>query len=96
MNGLFEIMPLYEILFFSAWGGVSRFLVDNKDKKSRLCRKNLLAHLSISCFAGVLAAIYSQGQDHGDMMIVLFSGVAGWTGKPVLTWLTELIKVKGR
>lgn len=32
----------------------------------------------------------------GDMMVILFAGVAGWSGKTVLVWLSDLLKLKVR
>lgn len=96
MSDLYELLPLYEALLFSAWGGIARYLVDHRDRNKRWCRKNLFTHLFLSCFTGVLAAIYSLGQDQGDMMAILFAGVAGWSGKTVLVWLSDLLKLKVR
>lgn len=96
MNSLFELVPIYEIIFFSLWRGIARFIVEHRDRNKVWCRKNLAIHLFLSCFTGMLAALYSQGQDYNDLMIMLFAGVAGWSGRTVLVWLSGLLRLKIR
>ena len=77
------------VIFFSAWGGVVRFLMDRKSTGKIWSWTTFFSQLTISCFTGFLGGLY--GYEHGwsDYMTLAIAGLCSTLGGTLLRWLWD-------
>ena len=78
--------------FFSAWGGVVRYLMDIRPTGSRWCWVAVITQIVISCFTGFLGGLYSYEQHNSMLMTLVAAGVSSTLGCTLLRrlWLRIL------
>jgi uncharacterized membrane protein YeaQ/YmgE (transglycosylase-associated protein family) len=62
---------------FSAWGGIVRYLMENKASGKKFSWHEVFKQVVISGFTGFLAGVYGYEQGYGEFMTMVFSGLGG-------------------
>ncbi|MEL5589508.1 phage holin family protein [Serratia ureilytica] len=62
---------------FSAWGGIVRYLIDNKASGKKFSWQEIFTQVVISGFTGFLAGVYGYEKGYSEFMTILFSGLGG-------------------
>ncbi len=62
---------------FSAWGGIVRYLMENKASGRKFSWREIFTQVVISVFTGFLAGVYGYEQGYSEFMTVVFSGLGG-------------------
>lgn len=77
------------VISFSAWGGIVRFLMNQKPTDKTWSWITFFSQLTISCFTGSLGGLY--GYEHGwsDYMTLASAGVCSTLGGSLLRWLWD-------
>lgn len=77
------------VISFSAWGGVVRFLMDQKSTDKTWSWISFFSQLTISCFTGFLGGLY--GYEHGwsDYKTLVAAGICSTLGGSLLRWLWD-------
>ncbi|PTT46377.1 phage holin family protein [Aeromonas sp. HMWF016] len=70
--------------FFSAWGGLVRYLMDIKPGGRRWRWMAALSQIVISCFTGFLGGLYSFEMNQSTIMTLLISGLCSTLGGTLL------------
>ncbi|HDX4048031.1 TPA: phage holin family protein [Enterobacter soli] len=70
--------------FFSAWGGLVRYLIDIRPKKQRWCWMTALSQIIISCFTGFLGGLYSFEMKNTPTMTLIIAGICSTLGSSLL------------
>lgn len=76
---------------FSAWGGVVRYLMENKASGKKISWHAFFTQIVISGFTGFLAGVYGYEQGYSEFMTMVFSGLGGALGGHLLDWLWKRI-----
>lgn len=69
---------------FSAWGGVVRYLIENRASGKKFSWYEVSSQVVISGFTGFLAGIYGYEQGYNELMTMVFSGLGGAFGSHLL------------
>jgi len=72
---------------FSAWGGIVRYLMENKASGKKCSCHEVFNQVVISGFTGFLAGIYGYEQGYSEFMTMVFSGLGGALGSRLLDLL---------
>ncbi|ECE6306373.1 TPA: phage holin family protein [Salmonella enterica subsp. enterica serovar Ball] len=72
---------------FSAWGGIVRYLMENKASGKNFSWHEVLRQVVISGFTGFLAGIYSYEHGYSNLMTMVYSGLGGALGGYLLDLL---------
>lgn len=72
---------------FSAWGGIVRYLMENKASGKNFSLYGFLRQIVISGFTGFLAGMYGYEQGYSEFMTMVFSGLGGVLGGHLLDLL---------
>lgn len=73
--------------FFSAWGGLVRYLMDIRPAGQRWCWMAAISQVIISCFTGFLGGFYSYEQHNSVLMTLVIAGICSTLGCSLLRWL---------
>lgn len=76
---------------FSTWGGVVRYLMENKSSGRIFSRHEALSQVVISGFTGFLAGLYGYEQGYSEFMVMVFSGLCGVFGSHLLDLLWKRV-----
>ncbi len=68
----------------SAWGGIVRYLMENKDSGENFSWHEVFNQVVISGFTGLVAGVYSYEQGYSELMVIVFSGLGGALGGHLL------------
>ncbi len=71
----------------SAWGGIARYLMENRASGKKFSCNEVLSQVVISGFTGFLAALYAYEQGYSEFMVMVFSGLGGSLGGRLLDLL---------
>lgn len=77
--------------FFSAWGGLVRYLMDISPAGVRWCWVAAMTQVGISCFTGFLGGFYSYEQHNSMLMTLVAAGISSTLGSTLLRWLWRRI-----
>lgn len=77
--------------FFSAWGGVVRYLMDIRPAGQRWCWMAVISQVTISCFTGFLGGFYGYEQHNSVLMTLVLAGICSTLGGSLLRWLWRRI-----
>lgn len=69
---------------FSAWGGIVRYLIDQKASEKKFLWADFFTQVVISGFTGFLCGIYVYEKGYSELMILAFSGMGGVLGGHLL------------
>ncbi|MCP1104856.1 phage holin family protein [Serratia nevei] len=69
---------------FSAWGGIVRYLMENKASGRKFSWRDIFTQVVISGFTGFLAGVYGYEQGYSEFMTMVFSGLGGALGGHLL------------
>ncbi|BEM26662.1 hypothetical protein SME05J_02320 [Serratia marcescens] len=69
---------------FSAWGGIVRYLMENKASGRKFSWREIFTQVVISGFTGFLAGVYGYEQGYSEFMTMVFSGLGGALGGHLL------------
>nr|ULG13357.1 hypothetical protein AGR96Xp_00104 [Serratia proteamaculans]ULG13570.1 hypothetical protein 1Ap1_00077 [Serratia proteamaculans]ULG13682.1 hypothetical protein 4p_00101 [Serratia proteamaculans]ULG15133.1 hypothetical protein 163p1_00038 [Serratia proteamaculans]ULG16369.1 hypothetical protein 1129p_00006 [Serratia proteamaculans] len=72
---------------FSAWGGIVRYLMENKESGEKFSWLEVFKQVVISGFTGFLAGIYGYEQGYSEFITMAFSGLGGALGGHLLDLL---------
>lgn len=72
---------------FSAWGGIVRYLIDNKASGKKFSWREIFTQVVISGFTGFLAGVYGYEKGYSEFMTILLSGLGGALGGRLLDLL---------
>lgn len=72
---------------FSIWGGIVRYLMENKSSGRKCSWHEVFNQVVISGFTGFLAGVYGYEQGYSEFMVMVFSGVGGSLGGHLLELL---------
>ena len=72
---------------FSAWGGIVRYLMENKVSGKKFSWHEVFSQVVISIFTGFLAGIYGYEQGYSEFMTMVFSGLGVVLGGHLLDLL---------
>lgn len=73
--------------FFSAWGGLVRYLMDNRGPGRRWRWMAAVSQVIISGFTGFLGGLYSFEHGHRPLMTLIIAGISSTLGSTLLHWL---------
>lgn len=75
--------------FFSAWGGLVRYLMDSQGYKKKQRWLAAISQIVISSFTGFLGGLY--GFEHGvsPLMTLIIAGICSTLGSTLLHWLWQ-------
>jgi fluoride ion exporter CrcB/FEX len=73
--------------FFSAWGGLVRYLMDIRPAGQRWCWMAAISQVTISCFTGFLGGFYGYEQHNSVLMTLVLAGICSTLGGSLLRWL---------
>ncbi|MEL5415033.1 phage holin family protein [Serratia nevei] len=68
----------------SAWGGIVRYLMENKASGKKFSWHEVFSQVVISGFTGFLAGVYGYEQGYSEFMTMVFSGLGGAFGGHLL------------
>lgn len=71
----------------SAWGGIVRYLMENKASGKKFSWHGIFSQVVISGFTGFLAGVYGYEQGYSEFMTMVFSGLGGALGGHLLDLL---------
>jgi hypothetical protein len=60
---------------FSAWGGIVRYLMENKASERQFSWREIFTQVVISGFTRFLAGVYGYEQGYSEFMTMVFSGL---------------------
>lgn len=72
---------------FSAWGGIVRYLMENRASGKAFSWHEVLSQVVIYGFTGFLAGVYGYEQGYSEFMVMVFSGLGGSLGGHLLDLL---------
>ncbi|MBL5829219.1 phage holin family protein [Serratia fonticola] len=72
---------------FSAWGGIVRYLMENKTTGKGFSWHEVFNQVVISGFTGFLAGVYGYEQGYSEFMTIVFAGLGGALGGHLLDLL---------
>jgi hypothetical protein len=72
---------------FSAWGGIVRYLMDNKASGEKFSWSEIFTQVVISGFTGFLAGVYGYELGYSEFVTIVFSGLGGTFGGRLLDLL---------
>ncbi|MCD4562236.1 phage holin family protein [Lelliottia nimipressuralis] len=75
--------------FFSAWGGLVRYLMDIRPGKQRWRWMAVLSQVVISCFTGFIGGLYSYEMNSSPTMTLVIAGVCSTLGSTLLRRLWQ-------
>jgi fluoride ion exporter CrcB/FEX len=78
--------------FFSAWGGLVRYLMDIRPAGQQWCWMAAISQVIISCFTGFLGGLYSYEQHNSVLMALVIAGICSTLGSSLLHWLWRRIR----
>lgn len=70
-----------------AWGGIVRYLMENKAAGKNLSGHGIFSQVVISGFTGFLAGVYCYEQGYSELKTMVFSGLGGAFGGRLLDFL---------
>lgn len=70
--------------FFSAWGGLVRYLMDIRPGGRRWRWMAALSQVIISCFTGFLGGLYGYEMNSSSTMTLIIAGVCSTLGSSLL------------
>lgn len=73
--------------FFSAWGGLVRYLMDISPAGARWCWMAAVSQIVISSFTGFLGGFYSYEQQYSPLMTLVIASLSSTLGGTLLRWL---------
>lgn len=71
---------------FSAWGGLVRYLMDNRGSGHRLHWMAALSQIIISGFTGFLGGLYGLEHGKSSLMTLIIAGICSTLGSTLLHW----------
>lgn len=74
---------------FSTWGGIVRYLIENRASKKKISWAAFLSQIVISGFTGLLAGIFGYEKGYGQFMTIVFSGLGGVLGVCLLDFVLK-------
>lgn len=77
--------------FFSAWGGLVRFLMVSRGHKRKHLWVEAISQIIISSFTGFLGGLYSFESGNSPMMTLIMAGICSTLGSSLLHWLWRQI-----
>ncbi|WP_455872375.1 phage holin family protein [Serratia proteamaculans] len=77
--------------FFSAWGGLVRYLMDISPAGAKWCGMAAMTQVVISSFTGFLGGFYSYEQHSSVLMTLVTAGVSSTLGGSLLRWVWRRI-----
>lgn len=77
--------------FFSAWGGLVRYLMDNREPGLRGHWMAMISQVIISGFTGFLGGLYGLEHGNSPMMTLIMAGVCSTLGSTLLHWVWNRI-----
>ncbi|CAI1527534.1 phage holin family protein [Serratia plymuthica] len=72
---------------FSAWGGIVRYLMENKASGKEFSWHEVFKQVVISGFTGFLGGVYGYEEGYSEFMTMVFSGLGGILGGRLLDLL---------
>jgi fluoride ion exporter CrcB/FEX len=84
MNIRTQVVSWLIVGFFSAWGGLVRYLMDLHPKRRRWRWMAALSQIVISCFTGFLGGLYSFEMKNSTTMTLIIAGVCSTLGSTLL------------
>jgi hypothetical protein len=76
---------------FSAWGGVVRYLMDNRLAGNNWSTASLVSQVMISGFTGFIGGFYSFEQGNSTFMTLIIACLCSSLGGSLLRWLWRRI-----
>ena len=71
---------------FSAWGGLVRYLMDNRGPRLRWRWMAALSQVIISGFTGFLGGLYGIEHGNSPLMTLIIVGICSTLGSTLLHW----------
>ncbi|POT54651.1 holin [Citrobacter amalonaticus] len=79
---------------FSAWGGIVRYLIEQKASGKKFCFYEVFSQVVISGFTGFLAGVYGYEQGYTEFKTLILSGLGGAFGSHLLDLLWKRFSQK--
>lgn len=73
--------------FFSAWGGLVRYLMDISPAGAKWCWMAAISQIVISSFTGFLGGFYGHEQHNSTLMTLVIAGISSTLGGTLLRWV---------
>lgn len=82
-----QSLPWLAVGFFSAWGGLVRYLMDIRHSGTKWCWAAVISQMTISSFTGFLGGFYIYEQNGSNFMALFAAGLSSTLGGTLLRWL---------
>ena len=82
-----QILSWFAIGLVSTWGGLIRYILDKRKKRTRWSWREMMTQMMISGFVGFLSGVYSYESTGRMILSFVVAGLSGLAGSNSLIWL---------